>query len=139
MAEKKHVNLEFEAAVAGGVPIIRSIKEGLITNKINKIYGILNGTSNYILSKMLEKKMNFKEVLNRAKELGYAEKNPAADLNGDDVKSKIQILSSLAFNSLINRENINVEGIVNVDHIDIQNAKILGYKIKHLAIAQLKK
>tara|TARA_Y100001970_G_scaffold286024_1_gene407168 strand:+ start:713 stop:2011 length:1299 start_codon:yes stop_codon:yes gene_type:complete len=139
LAEKKHVNLEFEAAVAGGVPIIRSIKEGLITNKINKIYGILNGTSNYILSKMLEKKMSFKEVLNRAKELGYAEKNPAADLNGDDVKSKIQILSSLAFNSLINRENINVEGIVNVDHIDIQNAKILGYKIKHLAIAQLKK
>ncbi len=138
LAEKNHVNLEFEAAVAGGVPIIRSIKEGLITNKINKIYGILNGTSNYILSKMLENKMSFKEVLNRAKQLGYAEKNPAADLNGDDVKSKIQILSSLAFNSFINRKNINVEGIANVDHIDIQNAKILGYKIKHLALAQLR-
>ncbi len=139
IAEKKKVNLEFEAAVAGGVPIIRVIKEGLITNKINKIYGILNGTSNYILSKMFERNMNFNDVLNEAKRLGYAESNPASDLNGDDAKSKIQILSSLAFNSLINRSKINVEGIKTVDQIDIKNAKLLGYKIKHLAIAELKK
>ena len=139
LAEKNKVNLEFEAAVAGGVPIIRVIKEGLITNTIQKIYGILNGTSNYILSKMSEKNMNFKDVLNDAKKLGYAESNPAADLNGDDAKSKIQILSSLAFNSLINKSKINVEGIGNVDQIDIQNARLLGYKIKHLAIAELKK
>ena len=139
LAEKKKVNLEFEAAVAGGVPIIRVIKEGLITNKIHKVSGILNGTSNYILSKMFEKNMNFNDVLNDAKRLGYAESNPIADLNGDDAKSKIQILSSLAFNSLINRSKINVEGIKNVDQIDIKNAKILGYKIKHLAIAELRK
>ena len=139
LAEKKKVNLEFEAAVAGGVPIIRVIKEGLITNKIHKVCGILNGTSNYILSKMFEKNMNFNDVLNDAKKLGYAESNPAADLNGDDAKSKIQILSSLAFNSLISRSKINVEGIKNVDKIDVKNAKLLGYKIKHLAIAELKK
>ena len=139
LAEKNKVNLEFEAAVAGGVPIIRVIKEGLITNKINKICGILNGTSNYILSKMFEKNKNFNDVLNDAKKLGYAESNPIADLNGDDAKSKIQILASLAFNSLINREKINVEGIKEVDQIDIQNAKLLDYKIKHLAIAEIKK
>ena len=139
LAEKNKVNLEFEAAVAGGVPIIRVIKEGLITNKINKVCGILNGTSNYILSKMFEKNLNFDDVLNDAKELGYAESNPAADLNGEDAKSKIQILSSLAFNSKICRSKINVEGIKNVDQIDIKNAKILGYQIKHLAIAELKK
>tara|TARA_B100000029_G_scaffold237851_1_gene234902 strand:- start:2690 stop:3985 length:1296 start_codon:yes stop_codon:yes gene_type:complete len=138
LAEKNKVNLEFEAAVAGGVPIIRVIKEGLITNTIHKIYGILNGTSNYILSKMLEKDMSFTDVLNQAKKLGYAESNPAADLNGDDAKSKIQILSSLAFNCLINRSKINVEGIKSIDQIDIKNAKLLGYKIKHLAIAELK-
>ena len=138
LAEKNKVNLEFEAAVAGGVPIIRLIKEGLITNKINKIYGILNGTSNYILSKMLEKNMNFNDVLLDAKKFGYAEPNPAADLNGDDAKSKIQILSSLAFNSYISKSKVSVEGIKNIDHTDIKNAQILGYKIKHLAIAELK-
>ena len=88
LAEKNKVNLEFEAAVAGGVPIIRVIKEGLITNKINKVCGILNGTSNYILSKMFEKNLNFDDVLNDAKKLGYAESNPLADLNGEDAKSK---------------------------------------------------
>tara|TARA_B100000945_G_scaffold93867_1_gene73350 strand:+ start:1727 stop:3016 length:1290 start_codon:yes stop_codon:yes gene_type:complete len=139
LAEQNNVNLEFEASVAGGVPIIRSIKEGLITNKISKIYGILNGTSNFILSQMADKRMDFNNVLYEAKKLGYAESNPIADINGDDAKSKIQILSSLAFNSLINRSKINVEGIKNIDQIDIQNAKLLGYKIKHLAIAELKK
>jgi len=138
LAEKNQVNLEFEASVAGGVPIIRVIKEGLITNIIHKIYGILNGTSNYILSEMSEKNMNFNDVLQDAKKLGYAESNPVADLNGDDAKSKIQILSSLAFNCLINRSKINVEGIKTIDQIDIKNAKLLGYTIKHLAIAELK-
>ena len=139
LAEKNHVNLEFEAAVAGGIPIIRTIKEGLITNRINKIYGILNGTSNYILSKMSETKLNFKDVLESAKNLGYAESNPKSDLNGDDAKSKIQILSSLAFQSFINRSKITVEGIRSIDKVDITNAKLLGYKIKHLAIAEVKK
>tara|TARA_B100000029_G_scaffold365589_1_gene358924 strand:+ start:8650 stop:9945 length:1296 start_codon:yes stop_codon:yes gene_type:complete len=138
LAEKNKINLEFEAAVAGGVPIIRSIKEGLITNNINKIYGILNGTSNYILSKMSDSKMNFKDVLDRAKKFGYAESNPKSDLNGEDAKSKIQILSSLAFNSFINKSKIMVNGIEDVDQVDISNAKVLGYKIKHLAIAEIK-
>ena len=101
LAEKKKVNLEFEAAVAGGIPIIRTLKEGLVANKTSRIYGILNGTSNYILSNMDRMKMDFKSVLDKAKKLGYAESNPKSDLNGEDVKSKIQILSSLAFNSFI--------------------------------------
>jgi len=137
LAEKKKVNLEFEAAVGGGIPIIRTLKEGLIANKAKKIYGILNGTSNYILSNMDNIKMDFKSVLDKAKKLGYAEKNPKSDLNGEDVKSKIQILSSLAFNSFINKSKINLEGINNIDEIDISNAEILGYKIKHLGLSEM--
>jgi homoserine dehydrogenase len=137
LAEQKKVNLEYEAAVAGGIPVIRILKEGLIGNKINKIYGILNGTSNYILSNMEKIKMDFETVLKKAKELGYAESNPKSDLNGEDVKSKIQILSSLAFNCFINKSKINLEGINNVDQIDIKNARILGYKIKHLGVAEI--
>ncbi|MDC1125115.1 homoserine dehydrogenase [Pelagibacteraceae bacterium] len=136
IAEKNKVNLEFEAAVCGGVPIIRSLKEGLIANKISKIYGILNGTSNYILSTMSKKNKNFNEVLSDAKKLGYAESNPSADLNGDDVSSKLKILSSLCFNSFINH-NIYVEGIKDIDKNDIVNANKLGYKIKLLGYAEL--
>ena len=136
IAEKNKVNLEFEAAVCGGVPIIRSLKEGLIANKISKIYGILNGTSNYILSSMSKKNKNFNEVLSDAKKLGYAESNPSADLNGDDVSSKLKILSSLCFNSFINH-NIYVEGIKDIDKNDIVNANKLGYKIKLLGYAEL--
>ena len=136
IAEKNKVNLEFEAAVCGGVPIIRSIKEGLIANKISKIYGIFNGTSNYILSSMDKYSKNFDEVLLNAKNLGYAETNPAADLNGEDVSSKLKILSSLCFNSFLN-SNIYVEGIKDIDKIDINNANNLGYKIKLLGYAEL--
>ena len=136
IAEKNKVNLEFEASVCGGVPIIRSLKEGLIANKISKIYGILNGTSNYILSSMDKENKNFDEVLNNAKKLGYAETNPSADLNGDDVAAKLKILSSLCFNSFLNN-NIYVEGINNIDKTDINNANKLGYKIKLLGYAEL--
>ncbi len=136
IAEKNKVNLEFEAAVCGGVPIIRSLKEGLIANKISKIYGVFNGTSNYILSSMDKKNKSFEEVLRDAKKLGYAESNPIADLNGDDVSSKLKILSSLCFNSFLNN-NINVEGIKNIDKTDIDNANRLGYKIKLLGFAEL--
>ena len=138
IAEKNKVNLEFEAAVCGGVPIIRSLKEGLIGNKISKIYGIFNGTSNYILSTMDKENKNFDEVLNNAKKMGYAEKNPSADLNGDDVAAKLKILSSLCFNSFLNH-NIYVEGIKNIDKNDINNANKLGYKIKLLGYAELLK
>ena len=136
IAEKNKVNLEFEAAVCGGVPIIRSLKEGLIANKISKIYGIFNGTSNYILSTMDKKNKNFDNVLNDAKKLGYAEANPSADLNGDDVAAKLKILSSLCFNSFLNH-NIYVEGIKDIDKYDIDNANKLGYKIKLLGYAEL--
>ncbi len=136
IAEKNKVNLEFEAAVCGGVPIIRSLKEGLIANKIKKIYGILNGTSNYILSAMDKENKNFAEVLSDAKKLGYAESNPVSDLNGDDVASKLKILSSLCFNSFIDHK-IHIEGINFIDSIDIKNADKLGYKIKLLGFAEI--
>jgi homoserine dehydrogenase len=130
------VNLEFEASVCGGVPIIRSLKEGLIANKISKIYGIFNGTSNYILSSMDKQNKGFDEVLSNAKKLGYAESNPSADLNGDDVSSKLKILSSLCFNSFLNN-NIYVEGIKGIDKTDIDNANKLGFKIKLLGFAEI--
>ena len=136
IAEKNNVNLEFEASVCGGVPIIRLLKEGLIANKISKIYGIFNGTSNYILSSMDKQNKNFEEVLFNAKKLGYAESNPSADLNGDDVSSKLKILSSLCFSSFLNN-NIYVEGIKEIDKTDIDNANKLGYKIKLLGFAEL--
>ena len=136
IAEQNKVNLEFEAAVCGGVPIIRSLKEGLIANKIQKIYGIFNGTSNYILSSMDKKSKDFSDVLSDAKKLGYAESNPSADLNGDDVSSKLKILSSLCFNSFLNN-NVYVEGIKHIDKTDINNANKLGYKIKLLGFAEL--
>ena len=136
IAEKNNVNLEFEAAVCGGVPIIRTLKEGLIANKISKIYGIFNGTSNYILSTMDKQNKNFDDVLKNAKKMGYAETNPSADLNGDDVASKLKILSSLCFNSFLNNK-IYVEGIKDIDKNDIDNANKLGYKIKLLGFAEL--
>ncbi len=136
IAEKNKVNLEFEASVCGGVPIIRSLKEGLIANKISKIYGIFNGTSNYILSSMDKHNKSFEEVLFRAKKLGYAERDPSTDLNGDDVSSKLKILSSLCFDSYLN-DNVYVEGIKNIDKTDIDNANMLGYKIKLLGFAEL--
>ena len=103
LAEINKVNLEFEASVAGGIPILRTIKEGLATNKINKVVGILNGTSNYILSEMQETNNSFKDVLKKAQNLGFAENNPKFDLNGQDVLSKIKILSSLSFNRKISK------------------------------------
>ncbi len=136
IAEKNKVNLEFEASVCGGVPIIRSLKESLIANKITKIYGILNGTSNYILSAMDKKNKNFQEVLLIAKKLGYAETDPSADLNGSDVSAKLKILSSLCFNSFLN-DKIYVEGIKEIDTTDIINANKLGYKIKLLGFTEL--
>jgi homoserine dehydrogenase len=139
IAEKNKVNFEFEAAVCGGIPVIRSIKEGLIANNISKIYGILNGTSNYILSSMDKDKLEYEDSLSRAKKLGYAESNPESDINGIDVASKLKILTALAFNSFISNKSIKVEGIKNIDQTDINNANQLGYKIKLLGIAESSK
>ena len=139
LAEKNKVNLEYEASVAGGVPIIRSIKDGLIANKINKIYGILNGTTNFILSSMDISKKKFSEVLDKAKKLGFAENNPISDLNGNDSAAKLRILSSIAFNKTISKNKILTEGIQNINLTDILHAKKLGYKIKLLSISEIKK
>ena len=138
LAEKNNVNLEYEASVAGGVPIIRSIKEGLIANKINKIYGILNGTTNYILSSMENKNKTFNEILIKAKSLGFAESNPISDLSGIDSADKLRILSSLAFNKSLSKNKILTEGIQNIELTDIMYAKNLGYKIKLLSISEIK-
>ena len=136
IAEKNRVNLEFEAAVCGGVPIIRSIKEGLIANKIHRIYGIFNGTSNYILSSMDTYKTSFNETIKKAIKLGYAESNPSSDLNGEDVASKVKILSCLSFNSFINK-NIHVKGIKDIDEQDVINTDKLGYKIKLMGFSEI--
>ena len=138
LAEKNQVNLEYEASVAGGIPIIRSIKEGLIVNKINKIYGILNGTTNFILSSMENSKKKFSEVLDNAKKLGFAETNPISDLNGNDSAAKLRILSSIAFDKKISKNKILTEGIENINLTDILYAKKFGYKIKLLSISEIK-
>ena len=139
LAEDNKVNLEFEASVAGGIPILRSIKEGLATNKISKVYGILNGTSNYILSEMENSNQSFLNVLKKAQQLGYAEPgNPKLDLNGFDAFAKVRILSALAFNCKISKHKCLMEGIEKIDLKDIEIASQLGLRIKLLGISQLK-
>ena len=139
LAEKNNVNLEFEASVAGGIPILRSIKEGLATNKLSKVYGILNGTSNYILSEMENSEQNFLDVLKKAQLLGYAEPgNPKLDLNGFDAFAKVRILSALAFNSKISNKKCLMEGIEKIDLKDIKIANQLDLRIKLLGISELK-
>ena len=138
LAEKNKVNLEFEASVAGGIPILRTIKEGLATNKLIRVYGILNGTCNYILSEMEKTKDSFKSVLKKAQSLGYAEpENPKLDLNGYDAFAKIRILSSLAFNKKISKKNCLMEGIENLEYKDIEIASQLNFRIKLLGITEL--
>jgi len=137
LAEKNKVNLEFEAAVGGGIPVLRTIKDGLATNKINKVVGILNGTSNYILSEMENTNKNFKEVLTKAQALAYAETNPKNDLDGNDVLSKIRILSSLSFNTKISKNVCLMDGIENIELKDIKIANQLNLRIKLLGITEL--
>jgi len=139
LAEDNNVNLEFEASVAGGIPILRTIKEGLATNKILKVYGILNGTTNYILTEMENSNQNFSEVLKKAQKLGYAEPgNPKLDLNGFDAFAKVRILSALAFNSKISKHKCLMEGIEKIELKDIKIANQLDLRIKLLGISELK-
>jgi len=139
LAEKNNVNLEFEASVAGGIPVLRSIKEGLATNKISKVYGILNGTSNYILTEMENSNLNFPEVLKKAQKLGYAEPgNPKLDLNGFDAFAKVRILSALAFHSKISKYKCLMEGIEKIELKDIKIANQLDLRVKLLGISELK-
>ncbi|ADD68189.1 Homoserine dehydrogenase [Denitrovibrio acetiphilus DSM 12809] len=135
-AELNNVSVCFEGAVGGGIPVLRVIKEDLAGNNINEIFGIINGTANYILSKMEKEGKEFEEVLKVAQELGYAEADPTFDIEGIDSAHKIAILASMAFNTLIPFEKIYVEGITSIKQIDIEFAKKLDCKIKLLAIAK---
>ena len=138
LAEDNNVNLEFEASVAGGIPIIRTIKEGLATNKISKVYGILNGTTNYILSEMRDSRDSFANVLKKAQSLGYAEPgNPKLDLNGFDAFAKVRILSALAFNTKISKHKCLMEGIEKIELKDIEIANQLNLRIKLLGISEI--
>ncbi|WP_456465375.1 homoserine dehydrogenase [Persephonella sp.] len=136
-AEKKGIRIGFEAAVAGGIPIIRSLREGLIANKVNKIYGILNGTTNYILTKMFKEGKSFDSVLKEAQDLGYAEADPTLDINGTDAAHKITILASLSYGGFIDFSGVYTEGIESINSLDIDLGKELGYTLKLLAIAKI--
>ena len=133
------VDIRFEAAVAGGIPIIKVINEFLVSNQIKKIYGILNGTSNFILSNMLNSNEEFEKILQNAQRLGYAESDPSFDIDGTDTAHKLSILSSLAFNFNIGCSNIENEGIREINLLDLKIADSLGYKIKLLGITEVEK
>jgi len=135
-AKDSNREIYFEASVAGGVPIIKAIREGMVGNRFSSILGILNGTSNYILSSMSSQGSSFKTALKEAQSKGYAEKDPSLDIKGLDTSHKLAILSLLGFGKRVDLDDIYVEGIDNISNLDIQYAKELGYAIKLLAIAK---
>ncbi len=135
LAEGQGVALNFEAAVAGGIPIVKAIREGLAGNRIGKLFGILNGTCNYILTKMADEGRSFADVLKEAQALGYAEADPTFDVGGFDTAHKLAVLTALAFGVEVNLAAINIEGIEKITLEDIRNASDMGYKIKLLGVA----
>lgn len=135
-AEKNQRDFMFEAAVAGGIPIIRPLKQCLAGNHISEVVGIVNGTTNYILTKMFEKDMEFEEALERATELGYAEADPTADIEGFDAGRKVAIMASIAFHSRVVFQDVYMEGITKITSKDIQCAKNFGCVIKLLGVAR---
>jgi homoserine dehydrogenase len=135
-ARRCSVALAFEAAVAGGIPLIRSVKEGLVANRVLSLAGIVNGTCNYVLSKMTNEGLDFSLVLKEAQAQGYAEADPTLDIEGMDSAHKLQILVALAFRTFVPLEHIHTEGITRVTAQDIEYARELGYRIKLLAIAK---
>ncbi|MGH6906611.1 MAG: homoserine dehydrogenase [Aestuariivirga sp.] len=135
LAEAKGVALNFEASVAGGIPIIKTLREGLAGNRVAKLFGILNGTCNYILTKMANEGRSFADVLKEAQSLGYAEADPSFDVGGFDTAHKLAVLAGLAFGVEVNLRAIDIEGIERVTLDDIRNASELGYKIKLLGVA----
>ncbi len=135
-ARRHGVTLAFEAAVAGGIPLIRAVKEGLVANRILAVAGIVNGTCNYVLSKMADEGLDFSVVLKEAQARGYAEADPTLDVDGHDSAHKLQILVSLAFRTFVDLKDIYTEGITKVTDADIAYARELGYTIKLLAIAK---
>ncbi|OAA83203.1 homoserine dehydrogenase [Clostridium ljungdahlii] len=135
-ADSKGVMFNYEASVAGGIPIINGIDESLTANKIEELYGIVNGTTNYILTKMQLEKLDFDVALKQAQDMGYAEADPTSDIEGFDAQYKLAILSSLAFGTKINVDNVYREGITKIKSIDIRYAKKFNMVIKLLAIAK---
>ena len=135
-AEIANVIIAFEAAVAGGVPIVKALREGLVGNKILRIFGILNGTCNYILSEMRQTRKEFGLMLKEAQDLGYAEADPALDIDGVDTAHKLAILTSLAFGCEVNFKAVHIEGISRISPLDIEFADELGYRIKLLGISR---
>jgi homoserine dehydrogenase len=136
LAEDNDTVLLFEAAVAGGIPIVKAMREGLAANRLSRVYGILNGTCNYMLSDMRATGRAFDTVLAEAQALGYAEADPSFDVDGIDAAHKLAILASLAFGSQIDFDSVHVEGIRAIDPVDIAYADELGYRIKLLGIAR---
>jgi homoserine dehydrogenase len=137
LAEKHNVALNFEAAVAGGIPIIKTLREALAGNQVRRVYGILNGTCNYILTTMQEEHRPFADVLDEAKAKGYAEADPTFDIDGFDTAHKLALLTSLAFGTRVAFDQIHVEGIRSITQADIEAADDLGYRIKLLGVALL--
>ena len=137
LAENSGCDIQFEAAVAGAIPIIRPLKQSLAGSMLTEIMGIVNGTTNYILTKMSEEGMDYKEALAKATELGYAEADPTADVEGYDAGRKIAIMSSLAFNSKVTFSDVYMEGITKITSDDIRYAKEFGYVIKLLGVTKL--
>jgi len=135
-AQEKNVMVAFEAAVAGGIPIIKALREGLTANRIQWIAGIINGTTNFILSEMRDKGLDFGTVLKQAQALGYAEADPTFDIEGIDAAHKVTLMASIAFGIPVQFDKAHVEGITRLDAIDIQYAEQLGYRIKLLGIAR---
>jgi homoserine dehydrogenase len=135
LAEARGVALNFEASVAGGIPIVKTIREGLAGNRLGKLFGILNGTCNYILTKMANEGRSFGDVLKEAQALGYAEADPTFDVGGFDTAHKLAVLTSLAFGVEVNLKAIDIEGIEQITLEDIRNASEMGYKIKLLGVA----
>lgn len=135
-AEKKQRNLAFEAAVAGGIPIIKALREGLVGNRVKRLYGILNGTCNYILTTMRETGRDFDVVLAEAQAAGYAEADPTFDVDGIDAAHKLAVLTGAAFGARVDFAGVHVEGIRRVTSMDIQFAQELGYRIKLLGLAR---
>jgi len=134
-AERNHVALNFEAAVAGGIPIVKTLREGLVGNKLARIYGILNGTCNYILTRMEQEGLSFADCLKDAQRLGYAEADPTFDIEGHDTAQKLSILASLAFGVQVDPAAIYVEGISSIAPEDLSWAEELGYRVKLLGVA----
>lgn len=135
-AEQVGVGLAYEAGVAGGIPIVKALREGLAGNRINRVYGILNGTCNYILTAMEETGREFDEVLAEAQVLGYAEADPGFDVEGIDAAHKLALLTSLAFGRPVEFDSVFIEGIRDIGAVDIEYARELGFRIKLLAIAR---